>query len=156
MKESAVSFTEWSSARRVRTRLARLRGYTLVEIMLVLGIISVLLGAGIYYLTGSLDVAKERRVEADIVTITTQLKTYEMQNLFLPTSEQGLQALVTQPITEPIPRRWRQLLEKVPTDPWGIAYLYRYPGKKKSKGFDVYSLGPDRIESDDDIGNWQE
>ncbi|MBI4024408.1 MAG: type II secretion system major pseudopilin GspG [Verrucomicrobia bacterium] len=135
--------------------LSRRSGYTLIEIMLVLAIIAVLLGSGIYYLAGNLDIAKERRVEADLTTITTQLKTYEMQNLFLPTTEQGLNALVTQPTTEPVPKRWRQLLEKVPVDPWGTPYGYRNPGTHNPGKFDLFSLGPDRVESGDDIGNWE-
>jgi general secretion pathway protein G len=129
-------------------------GYTLMEIMLVLAIISVLVGAGIYYLTGSLDVAKEQRVDADIQTITTQLRTYEMQNLFLPSTAQGLEALVRRPSSEPQPKRWRQLMKKV-VDPWGTVYQYKNPGVKNPDSFDVYSLGPDRVESDDDIGNWE-
>jgi general secretion pathway protein G len=128
--------------------------YTLVEIMLVLAIISVLLAAGIYYLSGNLEIAKEKRVEADIETVTTQLKTYEMQNMFMPTTEQGLAALVTSPSSEPRPRRWRQLMEQIPQDPWGTPYQYRNPGKHNPQGFDLYSWGPDRRESEDDIGNW--
>ena len=93
---------------RVLRRSHSAHGYTLIEIMLVLSIISVLLGAGIYYLIGNLDIAKERRVQADIATFTTQLKTYEMENLFMPTTEQGLAALVQEPTTDPKPRRWRQ------------------------------------------------
>lgn len=138
----------YSSPRRARL------GYTLIEIMLVVAIISVLVGAGIYYLTGNLDIAKERRVETDITTITTQLKTYEMQNLFLPTTEQGLDALVNRPTREPIPTRWRQLFEKMPIDPWGTPYAYRNPGKHNPTKFDLYSLGADRVESEDDFGNW--
>lgn len=131
-------------------------GYTLIEIMLVLAIISVLLGAGIYKLIGSLDIAKERRVEADIHTITTALKTYEMENLFMPTTEQGLDALIKPPTTDPKPRRWRRLWDSdtLPTDPWGMPYQYRNPGIKRPNGFDLYSFGPDRKESEDDIGNW--
>jgi general secretion pathway protein G len=128
----------------------------LIEIMLVLAIISVLVGAGIYYLAGNLDIAKERRVESDIETITTQLKTYEMENLFMPTTEQGLDALVNKPSREPLPERWRQLFEKMPVDPWGMPYQYRNPGKHNTDKFDVYSTGPDRQDgTDDDIGNWQ-
>ncbi len=124
--------------------------------MLVLAIISVLVGAGIYYLAGNLDIAKERRVESDIETITTQLKTYEMENLFMPTTEQGLDALVNKPSREPLPERWRQLFEKMPVDPWGMPYQYRNPGKHNTDKFDVYSTGPDRQDgTDDDIGNWQ-
>jgi general secretion pathway protein G len=129
-------------------------GYTLIEIMLVLAIISVLVGAGVYYMVGNLDVAKENRVGTDITTITTQLKTYEMESLYLPTTEQGLDALVHKPTAEPIPLRWHQLFEKVPVDPWGTPYQYLSPGKHNPGKFDLYSLGPDRKESDDDIGNW--
>lgn len=129
-------------------------GYTLFEIMLVLGIIAVLVGSAIYLLVGNIDVARESRVEADIQSISTQLRVYEMQNLRPPTTEQGLKALVARPSSEPAPRRWRQLLERVPLDPWGEEYVYYWPGKKNSDGFDLFSKGPDRQEGGgDDIGN---
>jgi len=131
-------------------------GYTLIEIMLVLAIISVLLGAGIYTLVGNLDTGREVRVKADTAAIMTQLRTYEASNLMLPTSEQGLRALAERPTSEPIPKRWRQLYQKPPEDPWGMPYQYRYPGKKNPNSFDIYSYGPDRKESDDDIGNWED
>lgn len=127
-------------------------GYTLFEIMLVLGIIAVLVGSAIYMLVGNIDVAKEQRVNSDIEAISMQLRTYEMLNYRMPTTEQGLKALVSQPSTEPRPRRWKQLMKSAPIDPWGAEYVYRNPGKKNPSGFDVYSLGPDGKESDDDIG----
>lgn len=127
-------------------------GYTLFEIMLVLGIIAVLVGSAIYMLVGNIDVAKEQRVNSDIEAISMQLRTYEMLNYRMPTTEQGLKALVNQPSTEPRPRRWKQLMKSVPIDPWGAEYVYRNPGKKNPSGFDVYSLGPDGKESDDDVG----
>jgi general secretion pathway protein G len=133
---------------------SRARGFTLLEIMLVVGIIAVLMGAAIYKLSGSLDIAKEKRVEADLSALTTQLRTYEMQNMFLPTTEQGLSALVAPPTTDPRPRRWKQLMTELPIDPWGTPYQYRYPGKRNPQSFDLYSLGADKVESDDDIGNW--
>jgi general secretion pathway protein G len=77
-----------------------------------------------------------------------------MLNLFMPTSEQGIQALVNAPQIEPLPRQWRQLLTQLPLDPWGTAYQYRNPGKRNPTGFDLFSHGPDKIESPDDIGNW--
>jgi len=126
-------------------------GYTLFEIMLVLGIITVLVGSAIHLLVGNVDVAKEQRVDTDIQAITTQLKVYEMQNYAFPSTEQGLEALVKKPATEPVPRKWRQLLESVPRDPWGTEYFYEFPGKKNSKGFDLYSLGPDRKPGEDDL-----
>jgi general secretion pathway protein G len=123
-------------------RVPRHAGFTLIEIMLVVGIITVLMGAAIFHLAGNLELAKEQRVRGDIQAISTQLKTYETFNLVLPT-------------TEPIPPRWKQMMTQIQLDPWGMAYVYRYPGKKNPKSFDLFSLGPDRIESDDDIGNWQ-
>ena len=126
-------------------------GYTLFEIMLVLGIIAVLVGSAIYMLVGNIDVAKEQRVDSDIEAISMQLRTYEMLNYRMPTTEQGLKALVNQPTTEPRPRRWKQLMKTVPIDPWGNEYVYRIPGKGGA-AFDIYSLGPDGKESDDDAG----
>ena len=114
-------------------RPRREAGYTLFEIMLVLGIIAVLVGSAIYLLVGNIDVARESRVEADVQSISTQIRVYEMQNLRPPTSAQGLAALVTRPAAEPAPRRWRQLLERVPLDPWGEEYVYYWPGKKNPK-----------------------
>jgi len=122
-------------------RTPRAAGYTLFEIMLVLGIIAVLVGSAIYLLVGNIDVARESRVEADIQSISTQLRVYEMQNLRPPTTEQGLKALVTRPGGDPPPRRWKQLLERVPLDPWGRPYRYRIPGTD-GRSFDVYSSGP--------------
>ncbi len=133
----------------------RSRGFSLIEIMLVLGIISVLVGAAIGLLKGNVEEARILRAEADIGSIVTQLKTYEMMNLNVPTQDQGLEALVKEPTSEPKPRRWRQLLEKVPDDPWGNKYQYRYPGKMNSQAFDLFSLGPDRVEGNDDVGNWE-
>lgn len=126
-------------------------GYTLFEIMLVLGIIAVLVGSAIFLLVGNVDVAKEQRVDSDIQAISTQLKTYEMVNFNFPTTAQGLEALVKKPTTEPMPRRWRQLMDSVPLDPWGTPYQYVYPGKQNPGSFDLYSLGPDRVQSADDL-----
>jgi general secretion pathway protein G len=126
-------------------------GYTLFEIMLVLGIIAVLVGSAIYMLVGNIDVAKEQRVDSDVEAISMQLRTYEMLNYRMPSTEQGLKALVNQPTTEPRPRRWKQLMKTVPVDPWGNEYVYRNPGKGGA-AFEIYSLGPDGKESDDDAG----
>ena len=126
-------------------------GYTLFEIMLVLGIIAVLVGSAIYMLVGNIDVAKEQRVDSDVEAISMQLRTYEMLNYRMPSTEQGLKALVSQPTTEPRPRRWKQLMKTVPVDPWGNEYVYRNPGKGGAS-FEIYSLGPDGKESDDDAG----
>jgi general secretion pathway protein G len=127
--------------------------YTLFEIMLVLGIIVVLVGSAIYMLVGNVDVAKEQRVESDIQAIAMQLRTYEMLNYRKPATAQGLQALVARPTSDPKPPRWKQLLKAVPLDPWGNEYVYRNPGRGNPEGYDLFSLGPDGVESDDDLGN---
>jgi len=122
--------------------------------MLVISIIVILLGVAINKLGNTTGMAKGVAVRADIQAITTQLKLYESMNGYLPTTEQGLNALVTQPSTEPRPQRWYQLFKEIPKDPWGNNYIYLSPGRKNSTGFDLYSAGPDRRAdtADDDWG----
>ena len=133
----------------------RQSAFTLLEIMLVISIIVILLGVAINKLGNTTGIAKTMRVQADIQAISTQLKLYESINGFSPTTEQGLQALVTQPSTEPKPSRWYQLFKEIPKDPWGNNYIYLCPGRKSPTGFDLYSAGPDRKAdtADDDWGN---
>ena len=137
---------------RNKQRHLREAGYTLFEIMLVLGIIAVLVSAAIYQLAGNIDVAKEQRVQSDIQAISMQLRTYEMLNFRKPTTEQGLEALVQPPNSDPKPQRWKKLMESVPLDPWGTPYVYRNPGKYKADGYDLYSLGPQGKEGEGNIG----
>lgn len=132
----------------------RQSAFTLLEIMLVISIIVILLGVAINKLGNTTGVAKGVAVRADIQAISTQLKLYESMNGFLPTTEQGLQALVTQPSSEPKPNRWYQLFKEIPKDPWGNNYIYLSPGRKNPTGYDLYSAGPDRKADtgDDDWG----
>lgn len=131
-------------------------GYTLIEIMLVLSIIAVLLGSGIYYLSGNVTVAKDTRVQSDLGSLGTQLRTYQMQNLKYPTTEQGLQALVSKPTMPPEPSNWIQLLKpEALIDPWGNPYQYRCPGKHNADSFDLWSWGPNGPDATSGlIGNW--
>ena len=129
--------------------------FTLIEIVLVITIVSILGAALIYGIKGNVDVAKETRVDADIKAVVTQLKVYEARNLQPPTTEQGLKALVEMPTIEPVPERWTQLLEETPKDPWKRELRYQYPARRSKGDYDVYSLGPDGVESADDIGNWK-
>jgi general secretion pathway protein G len=130
------------------------RGFTLLEIMLVVTIIALLMAAAIYKMAPAVNVAKTTRVQADIGSIRTMLMSYNGMNGFYPTTDQGLKALVTRPDSEPIPNRWNQFIESVPTDPWGKEYVYRCPGTKNPNGYDLFSAGPDRIPDtgDDDWG----
>lgn len=132
------------------------QGFTLIELVLVLTIIAILAGSGIYLLSGNVDVAKETRVQGDINAIATQLQLYEARNSRMPTTEQGIEALVTKPTKEPLPERWTALLEEIPKDPWNQPYKYRYPAQKSKKPYDLYTVGKDGIEgNEDDIGNWK-
>jgi general secretion pathway protein G len=128
-------------------------GFTLLEIMLVVMIIALLAGSAIYLMGGNLGYAQEVRVKADLQTIDMQLKLYQSANGFLPTTEQGLQALVTRPDTDPKPTQWRQLIPKVPLDPWNNPYIYENPGKHNQDSYDLYSAGS-KPGSSDPIGNW--
>ena len=130
------------------------QAFTLLEIMLVVTIIAILMGAAIYKLAGNVEIAKHTAVSADVQALGTQLKLYESMNGFFPTTEQGLQALVTPPETDPKPARWYQLFKEVPKDPWHNNYIYRCPGVKNPGGYDLFSAGPDRIAdtTDDDGG----
>ena len=133
----------------------RPNAFTLLEIMLVISIIVVLLGLAISKMGNPTGFAKGVAVRADVQAIGTQLKLYESMNGFLPTTEQGLQALVTQPSTEPRPQRWYQLFKEVPKDPFGNNYIYLCPGRKNPTSYDLYSAGQDRKAdtADDDWGN---
>jgi general secretion pathway protein G len=130
-------------------------GFTLLEIMIVVTIIALLLGTAIYKLGGNVEYARHTRIQADIQGINTQLHLYESMNGFYPTTEQGLQALVSKATTEPVPSRWYQLYRELPKDPWQIPYIYRCPGIKHPESYDLFSAGPDRQPdtADDDWGD---
>ena len=109
-------------------------GFTLIEIMLVVGIITVLMGSAIFMLTGNLEFAKEQRARGDLQAITTQVRMFEMKSGGVQLTEaQGLGALVGK----------GKGFEQEPLDPWGQKYRYRVDSSS-AKGFRVYSMGPDR------------
>jgi len=133
----------------------RQSAFTLLEIMLVISIIVILLGVAISKFGDIPGMVKGAvAVRSDIQSIGTQLKLYESINGFLPTTEQGLGALVSQPSSEPRPTHWYQLFREIPKDPWGSNYIYLCPGRKNPTGYDLYSAGPDRKADtgDDDWG----
>lgn len=130
-------------------------GFTLVEMVLVLGIVALLVGAGIVSLVGVLDSGKKTRVKADLNTLSAALRSYETDNMFLPSTEQGIMALVQKPSSRPAPTNYTPKLKKLLLDPWGNPYHYKRPGSKDKGGFDVYSAGPDgQPDTADDVGNW--
>jgi general secretion pathway protein G len=132
------------------------RAFTLLEIMLVVMIIALLAGAAIFLMRRNVDIARIERARNDIETIKTQLQYYEVSNGTLPSTEQGLQALVQKPNGDPQPRRWMSLLPSIPLDPWGSPYQYRFPSAKNSlDGYDLFTAAKDKqAATDDDFGNW--
>ena len=134
----------------------RAGGFTLLEIMLVVAIISLLLAAGFSQLGDVMGGARDTVVQSDIQTFGQKLSMYEASNGFFPTTEQGLQALTTMPSTEPRPTKWYQAMQKIPKDPWQQEYVYVQPGVHNPQSYDIYSKGKDRIAgTSDDVGNWE-
>ena len=130
-------------------------GFTLIEMVLVLAIIALLVGGAIGLLGGVRGEGRRIRALGDFSAIDAALSIYESKSLRLPTTAQGLKALVEKPSAAPIPRQWSQQMRKVPLDPWGLEYGYRFPGTKNSDRYDIISAGPDGIfDTPDDIGNW--
>src|SRR6266536_1696932 len=103
------------------------RGFTLLEIMLVVSIIVIILGVAISKLGNTTAIAKTMRVQADVQAIKTQLQLYESMNGFYPTTEQGLQALVTQPQNDPRPARSYQLFRELPSLPDALPFVDSVP-----------------------------
>ena len=136
----------------------RQNGFTLIELMIVVTIIAALAAMVVPRLSGRSEDAKIAVAKADIETnISMALKLYELDNGTLPTTEQGLDALMTKPMASPAPENWKgPYLEKKPLDPWKRPYQYRFPGTSNTAGHDLYSYGKDGSEATaDDIKNWE-
>lgn len=130
--------------------------FTLIEIVITLTIIAILASGSIYLLKGQIDSAKDTRVDSDLQAIGLALQSYESRALRMPTTEQGLKALVEKPTIEPIPENYRAFMEDMPKDPWGQEYKYRFPAQKSKKPYDVWSMGADGQDgTEDDMGNWK-
>ena len=127
-----------------------------MEMLIVLSIIALLMGMVIYNLTGVSEVAQRQKVDSDLLTFKEALASYQLESGSLPTTEQGLKSLWEKPSAEPVPDRWKAMLEQETKDPWNHAYEYRNPGKHNPGRYDVFSDGPDgQADTDDDIGNWK-
>ncbi|MBF0440090.1 MAG: type II secretion system major pseudopilin GspG [Magnetococcales bacterium] len=133
-------------------------GFTLIEIMVVVVILGILATLIIPKIMSRPDEARYTKAVLDIQSIGQALDLYRLDNTQYPTTEQGLQALVTKPQVEPIPRRWRQdgYLSKPPLDPWSNPYVYLSPGLHGN--YDLLSLGADGMPGGEgkgaDITSW--
>lgn len=138
-------------------RQAAQRGFTLIELMVVLVIIGVLGALIVPNLLDRADDARRTAARTDITNIMQALKLYRLDNQRYPTTEQGLQSLVARPSSGPQPNNWKPYIEKLPNDPWGNPYQYLNPGIKGE--IDVMSLGADGQPGGEgnnaDIGSWQ-
>lgn len=121
------------------------RGFTLIEIMVVVLIIGLLAGVAVPIVMDRLDQANVQKARADFKALQTALKLYRIDNFNYPSTEQGLEALVSKPTTAPIPRNYKSngYLENLPKDPWGNNYQYMSPGEGHE--YDIYSLGADGV-----------
>ena len=137
---------------------ARERGFTLIEIMVVVIIIGLLAAVIVPSVINKVDEARVSKAKADIQSLETALTMFRLDNSKYPTTDQGLSSLITQP-TDPSIRHWRigGYLQRVSKDPWGTDYQYVFPGTH-GKEYDLYTLGADGQPGGDgtnaDIGNW--
>ena len=126
-------------------------GFTLIEVLLVVVIIGILAAVAIPRLGGRVKQAQIAAAQADVQNIGMGLRLYEVDNGVYPPSLQGLLSKPGNSIN------WRgpYMEQGVPKDPWGNEYIYSYPGTRNTHSYDLRSMGPDGVESGDDIGNWQ-
>jgi len=131
------------------------KGFSLIEVMVVILIIGIMTAIIAPNVIGNTEEAKLKKAAIDIKQLENAMQMYKLRNNNYPTTEQGLEALVTASNIEPVPRNFPQdgFISNLPQDPWGMDYQLLSPGEMGS--IDVFSNGPDQEPgTDDDIGNW--
>ncbi|MBO9491887.1 type II secretion system major pseudopilin GspG [Endozoicomonas sp. G2_1] len=138
-----------------RINSAKQQGFTLLEVMVVIVILGILAAMVVPNLIGNQEQAQIKRAVIDITSLENSLDRYKIDNFRYPSTEQGLEALVSQTDIEPLPRRFPNggYLKRLQKDPWGNDYQLLNPGEQSD--MDIFSMGPDgEAGTDDDIGNW--
>jgi len=134
------------------------RGFTLLEVMVVVVILGILAALVVPRIISRPDEARVIAAKQDIASLLQALKLYRLDNRSYPTTEQGLQALVSKPTASPVPANWKTggYVERLPKDPWGTPYQYLNPGVRGD--IDVFSYGADGTPGGEginaDIGSW--
>jgi general secretion pathway protein G len=153
----SLLFMNAQQAPKAQRTKAQTRGFTLIELMVVLAIIGILAALVVPNVLNRADDARVTAARTDIGNLMQALKLYRLDNQRYPSAEQGLQALVAQPSAGPAPLNWKPYIDKLPNDPWGKPYQYMNPGLKGE--VDVLSLGADGQVGGEgknaDIGSWQ-
>ena len=133
-------------------------GFSLLELMVVVVILSILALVIVPRIIDRPDQARVARAQADLAALENAVKFYKLDNLRYPTTEQGLRALVEKPVTEPAPPNYADggYVERLPKDPWGADYQYLSPGVYGD--FDIFTFGADGVQGGEgvnaDIGTW--
>jgi len=149
-------------------RKNRQKGFTFLEIMVVVAILAILAGLIIPRFVGRAEEARKTKAIVQMRELMKALELYKLDNGQYPTTEQGLMALVEQPTSEPMAKKWKKYLDKVPLDPWKNQFIYICPGadhgrksdvdREKTEGkygfYDIICYGQDGIEGTDDIVSW--
>jgi general secretion pathway protein G len=139
-------------------RLRTARGFTLIEILVVVVILGILAAIVVPKVMERPGEARAVRAQQDIRGIASALGLYKLDNFVYPTTGQGLEALVTQPTGQPEAPNWKGYLDNLPKDPWGRPYQYQSPGQHGP--FDVFTWGADGKPGGEgeaaDVGNWTE
>lgn len=132
----------------------KIKGFTLIEVMVVVVILSILAAIVVPKIMDRPEQARITKAKSDIRALEAALNLYRLDNMTYPTTDQGLEALVSKPTDSPEPRNWKEggYLDRLPVDPWGNAYLFLNPGTHGV--IDIYSAGLDPQSVDDDLGNW--
>lgn len=134
------------------------RGFSLIEIMVVLVIMGLLIGVVAPNVLQNVDEANIKRAHADFKNIETALKMYRLDNFVYPSTEQGLEGLVGPSDIEPVPQKFRQggYIPELPQDPWNRPYVYLSPGE--GHDYDIVSYGADGVPGGEgtnaDLNNW--